>query len=145
MLVDFYHLASTPLERVLPRICERLMENEELLLLVAGEEQLAQLDELLWSYSPDAFLPHGRSDGRAPDKQPILLSAAVEPLNGASNVALADGVWRDEALAFARTFYFFDNNHLESARGSWRALKGNAEAAPRYWKQDPAGKWVQGP
>jgi DNA polymerase-3 subunit chi len=144
MLVDFYHLASTPLERVLPRICERLLENEELLLVVAGEEQLAQLDELLWNYSPDAFLPHGRSDGRAPDKQPILLSEAVEPLNGAGNVALADGVWRDEALAFARTFYFFDNSHLDTARMSWRGVKANPEATARYWKQDPAGKWVQG-
>jgi DNA polymerase-3 subunit chi len=145
MLVDFYHLAATPLERVLPRICERLLENEERLLLVAGEEQLAQLDELLWTYSPDAFLPHGRAEGRAPDKQPILLSEAVEPLNGATNIALADGVWRHEALAFARTFYFFDNSHLDTARGSWRAVKANAEATPRYWKQDEAGKWVQGP
>jgi DNA polymerase-3 subunit chi len=145
MLVDFYHLASTPLERVLPRICERLLENEERLLLVAGEEQLAQLDELLWTYSPDAFLPHGRSDGRDPGRQPILLSGTVEALNGATNVALADGVWRDEALAFARTFYFFDNGHLDTARTSWRSVKSNPEATPRYWKQDPAGKWVQGP
>jgi DNA polymerase-3 subunit chi len=145
MLVDFYHLAATPLERVLPRICERLLDNHERLLLVASEEQLAQLDELLWTYSPDAFLPHGRSDGRAPDKQPILLSVVVEPLNGAGNVALADGIWRHEALSFARTFYFFDNGHLDTARTSWRAVKANPDATPRYWKQDPAGKWVQGP
>jgi DNA polymerase-3 subunit chi len=145
MLVDFYHLASTPLERVLPRICERLVETGERLLLVAGAEQLAQLDELLWTYSPDAFLAHGRSDGRAPEKQPILLSETVEPLNGATNIALADGVWREEALGFARTFYFFDSSHLDTARGSWRSVKANPDATPRYWKQDQAGKWVQGP
>jgi DNA polymerase-3 subunit chi len=145
MLVDFYHLASTPLERVLPRICERLVENKERLLLVARKEQLAQLDELLWTYSPDAFLAHGRSDGPGPEKQPILLSEAVEPLNGATNIALADGIWREEALGFERAFFFFDSGHLDGARESWWSLKGKPEATPRYWKQNEAGKWVQGP
>jgi DNA polymerase-3 subunit chi len=143
MLVDFYHLASSPLERVLPRICERLLGEGQKLLVVAEEESLLrQLDEQLWTYASDSFLPHGRSP---PENQPILLSSAMEPLNGAANVALADGLWRDEALAFERAFYFFDNGHLDTARGAWRALKGRAEAEPRYWKQDENGKWVQGP
>jgi DNA polymerase-3 subunit chi len=143
MLVDFYHLASTPLERVLPRICERLIDGGERLLVVAEEESLLRrLDEQLWTYAPGAFLPHGRT---SPKTQPILLSTALEPLNGAGNVALADGVWREEALAFARTFYFFGDGHLDGARGAWRALKGKAEAEPRYWKRDERGKWVQGP
>ena len=143
MLDDFYHLASSPLERVLPRICERLLEEGQKLLVVAEEESLLRrLDEQLWTYASDSFLPHGRTP---PEQQPILLSTEVEPLNGAANVALADGLWRDDALAFARTFYFFDNAYLDTARGAWRALKGKPEAEPRYWKQDESGKWVQGP
>ena len=55
------------------------------------------------------------------------------------------GAWRDEALGFARTFYFFDNASLDTARGSWRALKDRPEVERRYWKQDERGKWVQGP
>jgi DNA polymerase-3 subunit chi len=145
MLVDFYHLVSSPIERVLPRICERLLGEGQRLLVVAEEPVLGQLDEQLWTYAPEGFLPHGRSDKPAADKQPILLSTALEPLNGAANVALADGVWREEALGFARTFYMFDNGHLDTARGAWRSLKGHAEAEPRYWKQDEAGKWIQGP
>ncbi|HWH17033.1 MAG TPA: DNA polymerase III subunit chi [Allosphingosinicella sp.] len=145
MLVDFYHLTSSPLERVLPQICEKVLGQGERLLLVADEPLLGQLDSLLWSYARDAFLPHGRSGGPAPEAQPILLSPAVEALNGAANVALADGQWRDEALAFARVFYFFDAAHLAEARTSWRALKDRADAEPRYWKQDERGKWVQGP
>jgi DNA polymerase-3 subunit chi len=145
MLVDFYHLAASPLERVLPSICEKIIVNGERLLIVGEEALLAQLDEQLWSYSPEAFLPHGRSGKVAPAAQPILLSEQVEPLNGATNVALADGVWRDEALAFARTFYFFDSGHLDQARASWRSLKARPEGELRYWKQSEGGKWVQGP
>lgn len=145
MLVDFYHLVSSPLERVLPRICEKLLGGGDKLLVIGTKDLLRQLDVVLWTYSPDSFLPHGRAEGPAPGKQPILLSERVEPLNGAANIALADGVWRDEALAFARTFYFFDNSNLDTARGSWRALKSVADAEPRYWKQETGGRWVQGP
>jgi DNA polymerase-3 subunit chi len=144
VLVDFYHLATAPIERVLPRICERLLEDGQRLLIVADAGLLGQLDTQLWSYSRDAFLPHGRSDKAGAEAQPILLGTATDPRNGATNIALADGVWRQEALEFARTFYFFDNAHLEEARKAWRML-GEQECQRRYWKQGERGKWVEGP
>lgn len=145
MLVDFYHLAASPLERVLPLICEKVLAGGERLLVVAEPGLLARLDSQLWSYERDAFLPHGGSAAPFPEAQPILLSPEMEAVNGATNVALADGLWRDEALAFARTFYFFDTAHLDAARAAWRALTDRPEVERRYWKQDERSKWVQGP
>ena len=145
MLVDFYHLAQSPLERVLPRICAKVLLDGERLLVVAETELLADLDSQLWSFGRDAFLPHGRSDRPGAERQPVLLSDKVEPANGASNVAIADGRWREEALGFSRAFYFFDSSHLDTARGAWRALKDREGVERRYWKQDERGKWVQGP
>ena len=142
MRIDFYHLTARPLEQVLPSVCEKVIAGGERLLVVAGPGLLARLDEQLWSYSKDSFLPHGRDQA---ERQPVLLSERVEPANGATNVALADGQWRDEALGFERAFYFFDNDGRDSAREAWRALKGKAEVEARYWKQDERGKWVQGP
>jgi DNA polymerase-3 subunit chi len=142
MIVDFYHLGASPLERVLPSICEKVMASGGRLLVVAEEEMLPRLDEQLWTYAKDSFLPHGTA--RA-DSQPILLSVEPAPANGAANVALADGHWREEALGFERCFYFFDGARLDEARSAWRGLKGKAEVEPRYWKQDDHGKWVQGP
>lgn len=144
MRVDFYHLASSPIEHVLPRICEKLLEQGDRLLVVAAPDLLDRLDTQLWNYAPEAFLPHGRADGQAPGDQPILLSATTDAANGATNIALADGDWRDEALAFARIFYFFDNAHLDPARAAWRALKDRPDADRRYWKQVD-GRWVEGP
>lgn len=141
MIVDFYHLTATPLERVLPSICEKVLATGGRLVVVAGKEQLEQLDEQLWTYAKDAFLPHGRE--RA-ESQPVLLSATPEAANGARNVALVDGVWREEALSFERAFYFFDTGSLDAARTAWRALKGREGVESRYWKQVD-GKWVQGP
>ena len=142
MIVNFYHLAQSPLERVLPSICQSLVSSGERVLVVAGEGQLAMLDEQLWTYAADSFLPHGRE--RA-ETQPVLLSAEAEARNGARSIALVDGVWRDEALGFERAYYFFDSGGLDTARGLWRTLKGRAEVEPRYWKQEERGKWVEGP
>jgi DNA polymerase III subunit chi len=145
MRVDFYHLTAMPLERLLPRICERLLDEGERLLVVAAAEQLAQLDTQLWSYARDGFLPHGlASDGNA-ERQPILLADHVEPANGARNIALADGEWREEALAFQRIFHFFAGDRLEAARETWRSVKSTPDAEPHYWRQDDRGKWTEGP
>ena len=145
MLVDFYHLDKAPLERVLPSICEKIIASGERLLIVAGEGDLTRLDKLLWTYTPESFLPHGRRERPGSDAQPILLAEAPEPLNGAANIALADGQWRDDALRFARAFFFFSAAELAGARTAWRALKGREGVESRYWKQDDRGKWVQGP
>jgi DNA polymerase-3 subunit chi len=142
MIVDFYHLTASALERVLPSIAEKVLAGGGRLLVVAEPGQLARLDEQLWSYAKDSFLPHGRE--RA-ESQPILLSERPEAANGAMHIALADGRWREEALGFERAFYFFDTESRDSAREAWRALKGQAEVEARYWKQDERGKWVQGP
>jgi DNA polymerase-3 subunit chi len=141
VIVNFYHLTASPLERVLPIVCQGLVAKGERLLVVAGEEWLARLDEQLWTYAADSFLPHGRAN---PEAQPVLLSAGTEAANGARCIALADGQWREEALGFERVYYFFDGSGLDEARALWRTLKGKPEVEPRYWKQVD-GRWVEGP
>ena len=141
MIVNFYHLTASPLERVLPTVCQGLVARGEKVLVVAAEAQLARLDEQLWTYAPDSFLPHGRDRAEA---QPVLLSPVPEAANGATNIAIADGEWREEALGFERAYYFFDSSSLDAARALWRSLKDRPEVGPRYWKQD-GGRWVEGP
>src|SRR3569833_1284994 len=142
MIVDFYLLGASPLERVLPSICEKVLASGARLLVVAEEEMLPRLDEQLWTYAKDSFLPHGIAK---PEAQPILLSAEPAAANGAANVALADGRWREEALGFERCFYFFDGARLDEARGVWRSRKANEQVQTRFWKQDEGGKCVQVP
>ena len=65
------------------------------------------------------------------------------PANGARNVALADGIWRDEALAFERAFHFFDDTSIAAARIAWKALAERDGIARNFWKQGQDGKWAK--
>jgi len=145
MRIDFYHLTGTPLEKALPSICEKLVASGERLLIVTDSEQVEPLDRQLWSYAPESFLPHGRAGGAREADQPVLIAAQPSAANGARNIAIADGVWRDEALAFDRIFYFFDAAAIDTARTSWRSLAGREAAERHYWKQNEQGRWVEGP
>lgn len=144
MQVDFYHLVASPLERVLPKIAERVVDGGGRLVIVAVEEaQRAGIDKLLWSYSLESFLPHGQAGGDGDAAQPVLIAAGPEAANGARNVALIDGVWRDEALGFDRAFHFFDGDSVAAARVAWRGLAGREGVERRYWKQDEDGRWKE--
>jgi very-short-patch-repair endonuclease/DNA polymerase IIIc chi subunit len=72
--IQFYHLLSTPLERALPKLLEKAFAGGFKTLLVAdSDEHIEQLNQLLWTYDPNSFLPHGSvADGQA-ERQPILL------------------------------------------------------------------------
>jgi len=144
MQVDFYHLTAQPLDRVLPRIAERVVETGGRLLVVSESAvQRIALDKLLWAYSAESFLPHAQAGGENDANQPILIAGSAAAANAARNIALADGVWRDEALGFDRAFHFFDEDRIAEARRSWKALADRPGVERRYWKQNSAGKWEQ--
>ncbi|RYD92944.1 MAG: DNA polymerase III subunit chi [Sphingomonadales bacterium] len=142
MQVDFYHLTRTPLERALPLIAEKVLESGGRLLVVAEDPAArGKLDQLLWAYRPESFLPHGQAGGAEDARQPVLISETIDAANGARNVALADGIWREEALGFDRAFHFFDEDAIQEARAAWKALADRDGVERRYWKQDENGRW----
>ena len=145
MVVDFYHLTRDPAGVVVPRIAARVLGGGGRLLVTHDDEaQLAKLDRQLWDDAPASFIPHARDGGADDTRQPILLSTGVVAANGARNLLVADGRWREAAAGFDRTFFLFDADALDGARAAWRALGQRAEVERRYWKQD-GGRWVQGP
>ena len=144
MQVDFYQLTRDPAEKVLPPIAQRVLDGGGRLLVVSSDaSQLDVISAALWGWKADSFLAHAKA-GDDDAIQPILLSDAPDAANDATFIAMADGVWRDEALGFTRAFYLFPPSHTDNARTAWRTLADKENVERRYWKQD-GGKWVQGP
>jgi DNA polymerase III subunit chi len=142
--VDFYQLTRDPAEKVLPPIAQRVLDGGGRLLVVGGSAQLDAISAALWNAKPDSFLAHAKAGDNDDSIQPILLSSEPVAANLAKFIALADGIWRDEALEFDRAFYLFPPDSTDNARTAWRALGEKEDVERRYWKQD-GGKWVQGP
>ena len=142
MQVDFYQLAGTAAEQVIGSLAEKVLENDGRLLIVAEDEAfLARLDRILWDQAPTSFLPHGMVGAADDVRQPILLSTSVDAPNQARNMLIADGIWREAALTYDRSFYLFDTITLEGARLAWKLLSGREGIERRYWAQED-GKWV---
>ena len=143
MLVDFYQLASTPPEQVIASIAEKLLAQDARLIVIAEDQGLlTRLDRMLWDQGATTFLPHGLAGGSDDARQPILLSTSPDAPNLARNVLIADGQWREAALAYDRVFYLFDDTTLEGARLAWKLLAGREGVERRYWAQLD-GRWKQ--
>jgi len=141
--VDFYQLAGTPPEQVIASIAEKLLASDGRLIVIAADEVfLARLDRMLWDQGPTSFLPHGISGGAEDARQPILLSTSPDAPNLARNMLIADGVWRDAALTYDRSFFLFDAATLLTAREAWKSLADREGIERRYWARE-GGKWVQ--
>jgi DNA polymerase III subunit chi len=143
--VDFYQLSRDTTEAALPQIARNTLKAGERLLVVSADAgQRERIGDMLWAKLPESFLAHGKAGEAHADRQPILLSGDVAPANGAQFLAIADGVWREGAAEFARTFYLFDEATLQAARDCWRMLGTRERIERKFWKQD-GGKWVEGP
>ena len=142
MRVDFYQLSESPVEAALPALVAKMRDaGAKVLVVSADAAQLARIGEALWA-PKGTFLAHGAAHGPHAAAQPILLSGSLEAANGATFLALADGLWRSGAEAFERVFLLFDGSTIDDARATWRSLDGNDEIERNYWRQEDKG-WVK--
>ena len=143
MRVDFYQLGALPLDQVIAALAEKLLAGGERLLVIGSDDaQLARLDRVLWDQGPASFLPHAVSGGTDDARQPLLLSTSPDAANRARNILIADGSWREAALAFERAFYLFDETTLQDARSAWRSLAARPDVEKHYWANEK-GRWTE--
>ena len=143
MRVDFYQIGAAQPDNVIAVIAGKLLDERQRLLVVAQDESLlARLDRQLWDQGQASFLPHGPAGGGDDASQPVLLSTGVDAPNRARNILIADGEWREAALAYDRAFYLFDDSTLEGARLAWKLLSGRDGVERNYWALED-GKWVK--
>lgn len=139
----FYHLTAQPLERALPTLIERtLLKGWRAVVRASSEERLAFLDNLLWTYRDESFLPHGCAGGTSPEEQPIYLTLGDEIPNNADVLFVVDRSDTDDFALVNRTIVMFDGADEEAvafAREQWKRAAATVTAT--YWKQEGSGRW----
>ncbi|MGD0639302.1 MAG: DNA polymerase III subunit chi [Roseiarcus sp.] len=148
----FYHLERRRIDQALPEILEdALARGQRAVVQAPSEEQAEALNERLWTYADESFLPHGAARDGEPQAQPIYLTAGEENPNGARLRVLLSGVGAGPFAEVAGAAYdcvilLFDGRDEEmraEARKQWTLVK-TAGAAPSYWREGEDGGWEKG-
>lgn len=143
--VLFFHLQSRPLEKVLPTILERaLSRGQKVVVEVSSPERLSAIDDHLWAYSDESFLPHVPASDPDAGANPIVLTTQDHNPNGAQVRICADGVRIPVSLQdYERVVLIFDGDDpdaLTAAREDWKTVRATGATAS-YWQQDDTGRW----
>lgn len=142
--VLFYQLLSTPLEAVLPDLLEKsLAKGWTAVVQTSSVSRVEVLNNALWAYKEESFLPHGSSADGEGAGQPVWLTDGADNPNGAAIRFLVDGADIDDAASYERMVYLFNGNdpdQLAHARGRWKVEKAAGHQVT-YWAQNEYGKW----
>tara|TARA_B100000427_G_scaffold316281_1_gene311192 strand:+ start:71 stop:520 length:450 start_codon:yes stop_codon:yes gene_type:complete len=142
--ISFYHLERSPLEQALPKLLEKTLSiGKRALVLASTEDRVENLAQVLWTYDPDAWLPHGTAKDGSPEDQPVWLSTEDETPNKATFLFLTDGATSQWVDSYERCFELFDGRDpaaVQAARDRWKAYKAAGHDLS-YLQQTPQGGW----
>jgi len=146
--IDFYHLQKQTMEQVLPKLVEKAYSlKKNIKISIGTEERVDFLNNLLWTFNDEKFIPHGSKKDGFSEMQPIYLSAGDENPNNAVLLFMIDNAnaSEEEIKKFERVFYIFDGNSqtsLTKARTFWKAMQNSGNEL-FYWQQNNDGIWQQ--
>jgi DNA polymerase-3 subunit chi len=140
----FYHLTESKVEETLPPLLEKSLERKwRVAVQTASAERRDRLDDLLWTWRADNFLPHGTDEAEYCERQPVLLTAGIGNQNNARVRFLVDGAVPPPLDGYDRVVFMFDgydDSQLQAARGQWKSLKAEGHSLS-YWQQNDEGRW----
>ena len=144
--IGFYHLTRLPLEQALPKLLDKALAAGYRAVVLAGSpERVEALNDRLWTFEPDSWLPHGSSrDGEA-EMQPIWLTDTDENPNDATILVMCDGAASAMIASYARCLDLFDGNDdeaVQAARERWKRWKAEGHELI-YYQQTERGGWEE--
>ena len=144
----FYQLQRRGLDDVLPNLVERTLQRGwRSVVQATTSERLAAIDDLLWTYAEDLFLPHGSQADGDPDMQSVWLTLSVDNPNRARVRFLVEGAAAEPFADadYERLILLFDGRDdafLANAREQWKNLR-QRNATLSYWAETEDGGWRQ--
>ncbi len=143
--IRFYHLTLRGVDQALPEILQKAHAAGHRIVVRARDAADAErLNQLLWTWKADSFLPHGTAkDGHAAD-QPIWLTAGDDNPNNATVLVVTAGQTATDPIAYTLCCDLFDGRddaQIAAARTRWQHYK-DAGHTLTYWQQGERG-WEQ--
>ena len=146
--IIFYSTAPLQVEKTLFALLEKSLEKgNKSLLLFKDKEKCLSINEQLWTYKQNSFLPHISEDDQIYDNidVPVYLSTKNENPFKAELLFSIDGFLPDNIDHFERVIIIIDvNDELlnEKYKNYYLDINKNFEDIV-FYKSDDNGKWVE--
>ena len=146
--IIFYSTAPLQVEKTLFALLEKSLEKgNKSLLLFKDKEKCLSINEQLWTYKQNSFLPHISEDDKIYDDidVPVYLSTKNENPFKAELLFSIDGFLPDNIDHFERVIIIIDiNDELlhEIYKNYYLDINENFEDIV-FYKSDDNGKWIE--
>ncbi len=146
--IIFYNTAPLQVENTLFNLIEKSIENGyKSLLLFNDKDKCSAIDEKLWTYKQNSFLPHSSENEKISDEIdiPIYLSTKNENPYKAELLFSIDGFLPDNINNFERVIIIVDVNNkilLEEYKKYYLDINDDFEDIV-FYKSDDNGKWTE--
>jgi DNA polymerase III subunit chi len=144
--IRFYHLRTRTLEQALPEILTKAMGQGRRVVVKTPDMAAAErLNDHLWTWKPDSFLPHGVKGDDFPEDHPVWLTDADENPNKADVLILTGGAQADSTASYGLCCEMLDGGNEDAVAAARRRWKKYSEQgfAVTYWQQNDKGGWEQ--
>ena len=144
--VYFYNSSHRNVVADISWLIEKLFKEKNRILVCCKDlETVEIIDDFLWAYKEDGFIPHSIETKDRSSIYPILITTNINEehehnvLLALSGVLIKEKDWR----RFSKAYYFFDdqeNKEKENAREMWKSFSA-LNIVCKYWV-NKANKWV---
>lgn len=144
--IRFYHLKFKPLDQALPEILEKALEKgHRIVVKHPDEKRIKQLNDAIWTFRTDSFIPHGtKAEGFAED-QPVWLTTEDENPNTADVLIVTGGAEPKDEENYTLCCEILEDSQpeaLQSSRARWKDYKDKGYDVT-YWQQGEQGQWLK--
>lgn len=144
MEVSFYHIINpSNVVSSAVRLLEKVYAtNERCIFYSPIEERVKLVDKTLWTFSTNAFIPHGDKTFGYAEQQPIYFTSERENPNNATVLLAMDVTNFDDWFSsFKKALFVFDDSISDVVTSMYENLQKKQDNV-NYWKQSEQG-WVK--
>ncbi len=142
--IRFYHMEQSTLDSALPMIVTKAWESgARIMVRVPDMREANRINDLLWNFRGDAFIPHGMDGDKDSEKHPVFVTANDDNPNNATILILTQGCTNPNIADFKMVCEMLDGrvpSQISDARTRWKSYKDDGHDLT-YWQQDENGKW----
>lgn len=141
--INFYQCDEAISKSIAPLLLKILDENKRALIVADSQMQIKEIDDGLWSYGKNKFIPHITISDKDFDfkRQPIVISDKAENINDADYIIFLKEISSDFLTKFSRAFYFYNILNAALAKDLAKKYQPIASKFESYAKKDE--KWVK--